>query len=93
MLGEIKKVCVRNNIRLVVFTSPLSTYYRDRVPCEGKDALRRWQERIKEFGIEYYDESESLSDEHFRDSNHLSHDGARAFTRYFLRKIHNAGDF
>lgn len=86
-IDEIIAVCKRNNVRLVFFTAPLTTYYRAAMLPSEKQILRRYTDRIASSGVEYYDLSEWCADNEFRDCHHLTYSGAKRFTERFFKEI------
>ncbi len=84
---EIQSICRRNNIRLLFFTAPLTSYYNDSIPQGVEEKLQEIVGYIKGLGIPYYDLRRWGCDDDFRDCFHLRMDGAIKFTEWFYREV------
>ncbi len=90
-LKEIAKVCMENNVRLVVVTTPCyETYLRD-VTQDGVSTCFSIIEKVrKDYPIDYYhylDDMDFRSDSLYYDCSHLNHIGAEVFTERLKRDI------
>lgn len=90
-LKEIAKVCMENEVRLVVVTTPCyKTYLRDVTP-EGVSTCFSIIEKVKkDYPIEYYhylDDSDFRSDSLYYDCSHLNYFGAEVFTERLKRDM------
>jgi len=83
----IVNVCKRNEIRLIFFTAPLTSYYRAAIPADAENKLQEFTNQIKNFGVEYYDLRDWGEDFEFRDCFHFTYDGAKRFTDRFYKEI------
>lgn len=87
---EIQALCTRHNIRLVFFTAPLTSYYRQAIPPELENLLQHFADFIRAQGIPYYDLRDWCDDRDFFDSFHLTRPAAGRFTERFYRDILHA---
>lgn len=86
-LVEIQRLCARHNIRLVCFSAPLTSYYRQATPPELEVLLLQFTDFIRAQGIPYYDLRTWCEDRDFFDSFHLTRPAAERFTERFYREI------
>ena len=86
-IDGIIRVCRRNDLRLVFFTAPLTSYYRASIPAIAESKFQKFVSQIRDSGIEYHDLRKWGEDRYFCDSFHFTHDGARRFTRWFYSEI------
>ncbi len=86
-LVEIQRLCARHNIRLVCFTAPLTSYYRQATPPELEVLLLQFTDFIRAQGIPYHDLRTWCEDRDFFDSFHLTRPAAERFTERFYREI------
>lgn len=84
-LRALRTFCESKGVRLILFSAPLTSTYRARMPPWARERFKRFQTWIREEGFEYYDHREALDDVWFRDSHHLRPSGAKRFTQIFLR--------
>ena len=84
---EIQDICKRNNIKLLFFTAPLTSYYNDSIPQRVEEKLQEFVGFIKELGVPYYDLRRWGRDDDFRDCFHFRLDGAIKFTEWFYREV------
>ncbi len=86
-IDGIIRVCRRNNLRLVFFTAPLTSYYRAAIPATVESKFQEFVSQIRDSGVEYHDLRAWGEDGDFRDSFHFTHDGAERFTKWFYSEI------
>ena len=86
-IDGIVRVCRRNNLRLVFFTAPLTSYYRAAIPATVESKFQEFVSQIRDSGVEYHDLRTWGEDGDFRDSFHFTHDGAKRFTKWFYSEI------
>lgn len=85
--AEIQALCARHNIRVVCFTAPVSSFYREATPPESTALLQHFADFLRARGIPYYDLSAWCEDRDFYDCTHLSLPAAARFTERFYREI------
>lgn len=83
---EMRKICARNGIRLIVYKAPILSCYEDAVPVAGKARVADMVKKMQAHGIEYVDTGLSLGEAHFRDAVHLVGSGASLFTERLYEK-------
>ena len=86
-IDGIIRVCRRNNLRLVFFTAPLTSYYRAAIPMAVESKFQEFVSQIRDYGVEYHDLRTWDDDGDFCDSFHFTHDGAKRFTKWFYSEI------
>lgn len=86
-LDSIVKMCNDNNIQLIILKTPMSKFYRDKIPVEYKNM---YNEEIKSRKIKIIDLSDIISeDEYFLpDGDHVNQKGALIVTKQLKEKIH-----
>lgn len=85
-LLALRQFCAENDLRLILFTAPLDSWYRAQVPSASREyfaALQRW---LREQGFTYHDCSQAAEDFWMRDAVHLRLSGAKRFTRWFFER-------
>ena len=87
ILEQMKVICNRNNIRLILLATPLLSKHRD-YPVNGEvDGLLEAFDLAKSIGIEVYDYRTRMNDCDFADPSHLTRRAAWVFTKLFLSEI------
>lgn len=86
-LMALRAFCAAQGARLVLFSAPLSSYYRARASKQTTKAFEELQTWLRAEGFEYYDCRLMMEDVWFRDSHHLRPSGAKRFTEVFLRML------
>lgn len=84
---EMHRICKENGVRLIVFSAPVTKFYRDAVPAKLKAQMNETVAWLKQEGIPYIDCMASMSEDTFRDATHLLPSAARRFTPLLLRQI------
>lgn len=80
VIGELIGYCNRNNIEVVIITTPVIEEFRNAVEREQYHEMREGIAKVKRNpNVRYYDffSSDLFIDEDFHDSDHLSDTGAR----------------
>lgn len=81
-IEEAKEICKRNNVRLILFASPLTSDF----PRQD-NMLAVMIDKIRSLDVEYYDFRNFYSDDKFMDTHHLNKSAAYEFTRYFWEHV------
>ena len=86
-LEEMRDICRRNGVHLMLLWSPLCSELRQRDTSDGVDVLYDGlAELAREVGVDCIDERAWAPDYLFRDASHLSFAGAKKFSCYFFEK-------
>jgi hypothetical protein len=82
------KLCKENNIKLLLFISPLYKKYENGLPF--KDLLMYLQEKHKINVFDFRNNSEFLNSNYFSDPMHLNSDGAEIYTKNVINILKKA---
>lgn len=70
-LQGIKSICHKKNIRLIFYSSPLSSFYRERITQRHEELFNRHAALVRSLGCELFDCRSSCPDSEFMDTHHL----------------------
>lgn len=84
-LLALRAFCEAKGVRLVLFSAPLTSYYRRHVPDWAGERFAAFQAWLRAAGFEYHDHRDALDDFWFLDTHHLRPRGAERFTAHFLK--------
>lgn len=87
VIGEMKEICDKHEIKLIFYSAPLTKEYNDKVPQWAKQNLKERAEWLEGMGIAYYDYINRGTTDMFADADHLCLAGARKFTRMFYEEV------
>ena len=87
ILKEIKQLCEKRNIKLVLVAGPLVKEH----PLRGamRNVLDEWKSFLNKEGVDYWDLRGELPDKFFYDIDHLSATGRRTISRKYLKGLIN----
>lgn len=86
--NDIKNICEKYGIKVVVFSAPLSQAYRNHIPGEALKRHRRFLNELTNAGFVVFDRYDGYGDEYFFDPTHLANNGAEKFTEELLAFLH-----
>ena len=86
---EIHTICRRHHICLVIFSSPLTSFYRKAIPYAAKQHMAQWKRFFEEQEIPYLDMTASMPDSAFVESHHLLAAKRGEFTSLLLTELKN----
>ena len=85
-LLALKAFCDAKGVRLILFSAPISSFYRERIPALWNQRFADQQAWLREQGFEYYDYRALMEDFWMYDAHHLRPAGAKHFTDFFLKE-------